>query len=311
MNYGETKLHVLRLLDEFSSSGAVQTTQDVLVKIMALTNDGLMDLAATTAKIPAVQYITLNPVLNDLAKDTSSIKKHLPGTDFSINLIGAKSCYFETDGPCTVLLQEQIAGVWTTLETIATTGNVLQEFRRLIAPTSPFNDVRLTFAGDYPYDFRNYVLYPYSWPTEADVQQFKPWFEFSFPADFLKFDKIMAKRDSRQYSQLSTDFQLRPDKKIAINKYLAPAEMLIHYWRKPSMLVTVNNQVIDDAQVLDINDDAARIIPYAVAGQIVLSEGEMSKGLTLLNQYESKKANSLVGNDTGYAGTVLNVYGMN
>jgi len=121
----------------------------------------------------------------------------------------------------------------------------------------------------------------------------------------------MSKSDSRQYVQLSSNFQLRPDKKIAINKYIAPAEMLIHYWRKPNMLVTVNNQVTDDAQVLDINDDAARIIPYAVAGQIVLSEGEMSKGLTLLNQYESKKANSLVGNDTGYAGTVLNVYGMN
>ena len=51
MNYGQIKLHTLRLLDEFSSSGVVQTTQDVLVKIMELTNDGLMDLAATTAKI--------------------------------------------------------------------------------------------------------------------------------------------------------------------------------------------------------------------------------------------------------------------
>jgi hypothetical protein len=311
LNYGQIKTHVLRLLDEFSSNGNIQTTQDVLVKIMELSNDALMDLAATTARIPAVQCLTLNPILNELNKDTSSIKKHLPGTDFSIQLVGAKSCYFEIDGPGTVLLQEQINGVWFTIETISETGNTLKEFRRLITPTSPSNTIQLVFTGDYPYDFRNYVLYPYSWPTEADVQQFKPFFEYDFPSDFLKFDKIMSKSDTRQYTQLSSNYQLRPDRKIAINKYIAPAEILIHYWRKPKMLVSVNNEVTDEAQVLDINDDAARIIPYYVAGQIRLSEGELTTGLTLVNQYEAKKTSSLVGNDNGYAANILTVYANN
>lgn len=274
---------------------------------MELGNDATMDLASTTAKIPAVQYLTINPVLNELNRDTSSIKKHLPGTDFSIELAGAKSCYFELDGPGTVLIQEQVNGVWNTLSTITSTDSVIKEYRRLINASNPANNIQLVFTGDYPYDFRNFVLYPYAWPTEDQIQQFKPFLIYDFPTDYLKFNKVMIKRDQRQYVQLNSDFQLRPDKKIAINKYLAPAEVEVHYWRKPILLVSTNNDTTDSALELDINDDAARVIPYYVAGQIVISEGDLSKGLTLINEYESKK-NSLVGNDLGYAANVYTIY---
>lgn len=309
MNYGQIKSKVLKLLDEIGTSGSFKTTGDVLAKIPEFTYDAMMDLAATTAKIAAVQYITHNPVCNELAKDTSSVKKHYPGIDFSVELAGAQAAYFECSGPATVYIEEFSNGGWITLEQIdiAVTAQTMQEFKRLITASSSTNNIRLRFAGDNLYDFRNYILYPYAFPSQDAVQVHKPYFEYAFNADFLKFDKVMIKRDSRQYVPL-TDYILRPDKKIAVNRYLAPAELLIHYWRKPTELTITGNTTTDEAQELDIAEDAALIIPFYVAGMIANSEDNTTKGLVMLNQYEAKKVN-LVGNDSGYSGAISSVYG--
>lgn len=311
MNYGQLKAHALKLLDEYSSRGAIQSaikTADISFKMQDLANDALYDLASTTAKIPAVYFIAHNPVYNELAKDTSSIKKHLPGTDFSIELVGAKSCFFEATGPATVLIEEYNSGAWSAIETIEIPATQISfaEYKRLITPTVPTNNVRLRFSGDYPYDFHNYVLYPYSWPTQDSVQQSRPHFIYSLPDDYLQLHNVMAKRDQRQYTPYN-NYILSPDKKIAINRYEI-GEYLINYWRKPSLLVFTGDEVVDNAQTLDISEDAARIAPYYVAGQVLMSEGELAKGVGLINQFESKKV-SLVSNEGNYSASITNVFG--
>lgn len=57
MNYLQVKNQTLQLLDEISSSGAYQTTQDVVKKIPGLINDALMDLAEKV-KLSGVLTIT-------------------------------------------------------------------------------------------------------------------------------------------------------------------------------------------------------------------------------------------------------------
>jgi hypothetical protein len=315
----------LALLDEYDTAGTIQTTTDVTVKIRDFTNKAMVDLASATAKIHGEQYIIHAPVYNDLACDTSSIKTFLPGgPDISITLVNALSCFFEATGPGTAVIEESADGgvTYTALETITipSTVTTFTEYRRLITPTLATNTVRLRFTGSYVFYVRNYVLYPYIWATAADVQQFRPYFEYSLPTDFLQLDVVMSKRGLRQYSAY-TNCIMRNDKKIAINRYDAPMEILVHYWRMPTLFTFTTVEVTDDAMVFGIDtsgatptyrvsDDAALIIPHYVAGHVVLSEGSSGTtgGLTLINIYEQKKA-ALVSSDVGYSGTIVNVLG--
>jgi hypothetical protein len=74
------------------------------------------------------------------------------------------------------------------------------------------------------------------------------------------------------------------------------------------LLEFTGEEAIDNIQALDISEDAARIAPYYVAGQVLMSEGELSKGVGLINQYEAKKA-SLVSSDGHYSANITNVFG--
>lgn len=310
MNYGQFKRQVRARIDELSSRGVdlpANKVADLVKKSDQFVNATIYDLATSTAKRPAVFYISHNPLYNELMRDTSSVKKHLPGTDFAVELVGAKSCFFEATGPATITIDEKINGVWTNLITISipATQTTFAEYKRLINASNPANSIRLNFTGNYPYDFRNYVLYPYAFTDEASIQQHRPHFIYNLPSDFLKINKVLVRKDQRQYVPY-VNYIERPDGKIGINRYEV-GEYEIHYWRKPILLTFTGDANIDDAQELDLAEDAAHVASYAVAGEILLSEGE-ANGLTLINQYEAKKAN-LITNDIGYQGNVLNIYG--
>jgi hypothetical protein len=85
-------------------------------------------------------------------------------------------------------------------------------------------------------------------------------------------------------------------------------ELIIHYWRKPAMLTFTGDETTDDAQTIDLTDEAAHIIPYDIAGEVFKSEKQVTEGMILINQYEAKKAN-LPSNNSNYAASILNIYG--
>ena len=309
MNWGELKSSVRSLMDELSSRGALLPNikvADILMKLKYFINPVLYELAQTTGRLAAVQSVTLNPVLNTLTYDTSSIKKHLPGVDRSFELAGAKACFFECNGPATVTIDEKIAGVWNNLETIniLSTVTALTEYRRLITASNPAHTIRLRFTGDYAYDFRNYILYPYTWPTAADVQQHRPYFEFALASDYLKLNTVLAKSDTRQYVSFNQYTVRASDGKLVVNRYLAPLELLVQYWRKPVVPAFTGVDATDDLLTIDAIDEAVNLVPLGVAAKVLLSEKNETAGMILQNLFEAGKA-QLVGKDGSYAGTIV------
>lgn len=314
ITYGQIKNDVLKLIDNYSSRGAPLSASkiaDYNMKIRSLVNSTIYDLASTTARIPAVFRIAHNPVKNTLADDTSSIKTHLPGVDFSISLVNARATFFEATAPAAVIIEESAnnGASYSTIETITVTASVttLIEYRRLISPSSSTNIVRLRFSGDSLFSFSNYILYPYSWPTESDVQQHRPWFEFPLPNDFFDINNVFAKKDARQFVPYM-NYIITPDKKISFNSYDYPMELLINYWRRPNLLTFTGVDATDDAQTIDLTDDAAIIIPWFVAGDILNSEQLLAEGTLRLNQATVKK-NSLIGSNRNTFVEILNVTG--
>lgn len=313
MNYGELKTRVLKLIDEYSSRGTVLTKTkiaDIIYKIQGLVNSIQMDLASTYAKLPAIYKIVQNPIENDLSKDTSTIKNHMPGEDFTTERQGARSVFFESTGPAEIYIEEYVNDIWTTLETISIPASqtTFQEYRRLITPSDTSNNIRLRFSGDYIYQFRNYHLYGVTWPDQDFVQQWRPYFLYDLPLDFLKLNYVEVRRQTRQYTSFQ-DFHLRSDNKIAFNRYISPAEFLVHYFRKPVNLTFTGIDETDDAQTIDVLDEAAEIMPLAIAGEVLISEKDETRGAFLLNMYEARKANLPGGNEDTKGDPDISIYG--
>ena len=195
MLYSNFQDLVLKLLNKFSARGTelnVTKTADIRLKIQDFINAEQMDLASTTGKLPAKKSYVQKPVCNALSYDTSSIKQHLPGVDFAVSLVGAKAYFFEAIGPATVTIDESIGGVWTNLETITIADTVVEmtAYRKLITASSATNTVRMNFSGSYVYSFQNYILYPYTFPTDALVQQHRPRFIYDLPTNYLKMNSL-------------------------------------------------------------------------------------------------------------------------
>ena len=293
-------------MDELTSRGVViapAKVADILAKAKYFVNPILYDLASSTAKLAKTQSYILNPVCNTLSQDTSSIKQHLPEVDTSITLVNARSTFFEVDYPGVAVLEESAdAGVtYTLIETITVPSTTIgfAEYKRLITPTLATNTVRLRFTGPYAFNYRNYILYPYNFPTAALVQQHRSAFEFDLPTDYLMLNQWMAKSDARQYKPYSNVTML-PTRRFAINRYEAPLELQLVYWRKPILLTFTGVDATDDIQVLDTTEDASMIVALGVTANCLVSEKDETAGMVMRNMFEVAKA-TLPGNDDFYS----------
>jgi len=301
------------LLDEWSSRGAIQAAKKVAdygFKIQQIVNESIYELASTTAKLPKTLLVPHNPIKNSLSDDTSSIRQHLPGVDYSIMIQNAGSTYLEATGPATVVIEQSSDGItYSAIETItiASTVTTFTEYKRLITPSSPTNTVRLRFTGDYVYLFRNYVLYPYSFPDEASVPQHSPWRKIATPDDFLDLNYTEIRRDARQFVPYSNLIKT-PENELYFNSYEGPCEILVHYWRKPTLLTFTDVQATDDAMLIDLRDDAALIISYNAAGTIMNSENQTEHpGDSFLKKYTEKRMN-LISSTASHIASLSNLF---
>jgi len=294
MLYSEFSDLVLKVVNKYSARGTelnATKTADIRLKIQDFINAELMDLASTTGKIPARKTYVQKPVCNTLAYDTSSIKQHLPDVDYAVSLVGAKAYFFEAVGPATITIDESISGVWTNLETITIADTVVEmtEYKGLITASSATNTVRMNFSGSYLYAYQNYILYAYTFPSDALVQQHRPRFLYTLPTDFLKINSLVVRKDSRQEVEDKTYILDQTNKKLSINRYVE-GEYILNYWRKPTYITITGVDVTDDAQTVDVNDDGAHVMALGVAS-LVTAKTDPATSVLLNNLYEAKKAN--------------------
>lgn len=298
MTYGEIKDATLKWIDEYSSRGAVQSltkTVDYNFKIQTGVNESINNLASTVAKIAADFPFIHNPIKNTRSDDTSEIKIHLPGDDYSISLTNAQATFFEIGYPGVAVLEESadVGETYSTIETITVPSTVagFTEYRRLISPSSPTNLVRLRFTGSYPYSFRNEILYDIAFVNEESVQQHRPIFIIDLPLNFLKPDAIYTLSGQQEIPYTKGSIK---NGRFYYSGYETPKQFLIRYWRKPNLLTFTGVDATDRELEIDLTDEAALIIPQNVAGKILISEQQVTNGTLLINMYEAAKS-QLVG----------------
>lgn len=296
MTYGDLVNQVLRLIDEYSKKGTanpVIKTADYRLKIPDAVNEIQQDLANTTGRLNKEWLIINNPVMGTLQYDTSSIKNHIPGTDDIVNtLSGAYSYFLEVSGYYDVYIEELNGGVWGTIVHLEPTPGseptTFTELKGLLTPSSATNSVRIRLTGNYIYPYRNYILYPYTFPTAASVQQNRAWATQTLPTDWLKLNNVMIRKDQRQWVSFI-------DYKITATQFSwdrqNTGELIVNYYRKPTPVAVADTSAPtagELAQVIDVVADATYIVPAGVAGKI-LAIDDPNGSADLLNYYEVRK----------------------
>jgi hypothetical protein len=296
MNYEQLIVATLKNIDEYSRKGnpaAPSKTVDYRLKIPEATNGILMNLASTTGKLPAEWEIINFPVLNESTRDTSTIKNHIPGTDDIIaTLPGARSYFLEVTGHYHIVIEEKIDDWWGVLADMqplpGSEPTTFTEVKGLLTPSSTSAPVRIRLTGDYIYPYRHHILYPYSFPSDAEVQQNRAWFEYPLPADWLKFNNVMIRRDTRQWVPFA-EYKITPTH-FAYNRY-ATGEIIVNYWRRPKAIVVADPKkptAEELAQVIDAMPDATEIVPLGVAGTILVGDDNNASSY-LLQLYNNGK----------------------
>ena len=307
LTWSQLKYATRASVNQLSSRGVIKPdakVADMVLKLKYFINPLLYELANTTGKLGATKNYLLNPVDNTLSYDTSTIRQ-FTGADFTAELVGAKAYFFEASGPATIYVEEHTGGAWAVLDTISIGSDVteLTEYKGLITASDEDNKVRLRFSGTSPYGFRNYKLYTYTWATADEVQQHRPFFKFTMPADFLKLNEMYIKKDTRQYVTFTPDKVEEPST-FWVNRYLGPAEIQMKYWRIPTLLTWTEPNDIDDAETMDVTPDAEGILHLAMAAAFFRSIKDDTSATIYQNLWEVGLS-KLAGNDGTYMGTVV------
>jgi hypothetical protein len=250
-------------------------------------------------KISSSVSISQFPVQNMLG-ETFSYDTH-DVTAVSYVAASAHAYYYEVNGAHSVdILEGSSTTTMTTLSTVTVTAlSAFAAYKNFVTAAVSSDYIKLNFYGTGVYQIRNVAMYPYAFSSStAAIPAFKPYAEYDLPADFDKVNQVRY-RNSDDYDKF-TNYRIENGKLLISRAY--SAEFFLDYWIIPPAVTTATN-------VFLVKDRTALIIPYGVAGDILMGNGfNVAAGQALKQEYENKKAQIDTSKEYGKQ-TILNTRG--
>jgi len=278
----------LKLLGEYD---AVTANVDTFMsnRIDTFINHYYMDLTSRD-KVSSYTKITQFPIENMLGETFDYDTYTTTAVTFS--QASAYAYYFEVDGDCAIdVLDGSSTTTMTTLSTITLTGNTCFTAYKAFATAGVSSDyIKLSFYGSTVFNIRNVAFYPYAFGNAtASIPAFTPYVEYSIASNYADIKNVTYRYKS-DYGTF-TDYLIEHGKLLIPRGY--SAEFFFNYWKQVSALTTATN-------TFEIKDKTVLIIPYGVAGDILLGDGlNISAGQALKAEYEKKKAQIDPSNEYG------------
>jgi hypothetical protein len=230
-------------------------------------------------KIASSVAISQFPIANMLG-ETFSYDTHTT-TSVSFVAASAYAYYYECDGAHSVdILEGSSTATMTTLSTVTVTAaSTFAAYRDFVTAAVSSDYIKLEFYGDQEYRIKNAALYPYTFGNStAAIPAFKPYVEYALPSDYSDINKVRY-RANNEYGTL-TDYRIDGGNLLISRGY--SAEFFLDYWIIPSAVTTATNTFL-------IKDRTALIIPYGVAGDILIGNGiNVGQGQAFKAEYEKK-----------------------
>jgi len=286
-----------KLLDEYSTVTA-SVDANITNRIDECINVYYMQLSEKD-KTSALTKISQFPVENMLG-ETFSHDSHTT-TAVKFTQASAYTYYFEVDGDCSVdILEGSNTNTMTTLSTLTITSvSTFTRYRDFMTGTTSSDYYQLYFYGDGVYNIRNVAFYPYTFGNNtASIPDFKPHMEYALSSDYMD-TKNVTYRYNKDYG-VFTDYRIENGYLLIPRGY--SAEFYHNYWKQVTAVATATN-------TFDLKDKTCLIIPYGVAGDILIGNGfNVQAGMTLKNTYESMKERIDTSNEQGRH-TLFNIKG--
>jgi hypothetical protein len=210
----------------------------------------------------------------------------------------AASYYFEVDNNCDVDIYEISAAGTATLQTLNITGvSVFTQYVGFITAVSGADTIQLAFyTSGATFDVKNVASYGYTFNgVTASIPYYQPWVEYQIPDDYYGINRMRMRyyNDYRNFSDYRIDNDINNKRRVLIPRDYR-AEFVFEYWKLPSA-------VASGTETFQIRDAYAYIIPWGVAGTIMLGNGFNARvGQLFLDMYEKKKNNIKLDHDFGY-----------
>jgi hypothetical protein len=168
----------------------------------------------------------------------------------------------------------------TTLSTVTVSAaSTFTVYRDFVTAAVSADYIKLDFYGDQEYRIRNVALYPYTFgDSTAAIPAFRPYCEYALPSDYGDIKKVRYCLNG-EYGTL-TDYRIDGGNLLISRGY--SAEFFLDYWIIPSAVTTATNAFL-------VKDRTALIIPYGVAGDILIGNGiNVGQGQAFIGEYEKK-----------------------
>jgi hypothetical protein len=296
LNLGEAKKKALSLMAEYSVDGVPISDGENADYINRFNRfaDIVQKEIAQVKKIHAIYPISHNTIKPQQGLlQGFDLVQHIPGTDLIDIYPGVKSYYFEVDNLADIYIEENVAGVWTSLVTINNTvKGQFTAYKGLINASSPSNLIRLRFSGLYLYNIRNKALYAYTFPTADDVPIYRPYTKYEMPSDFMELQKVIQETDPRVYKEMIAFYW--EGKRTFVLNYYDVGSFAIHYYRYPTSI----DSTTPDSYEFEVDVDAQEAIAFFIAAHAVMDENQ-TLAIQLLNEYQVKLSRLFTTDDFG------------
>jgi hypothetical protein len=275
---GDIRNMTTELLNEYQTVTALIDVS-VLNRIDKSINSKYMELA-TKDKIASSVSIAQFPVENMLGEIFSYDTHDLT----SVGYVGASSYayYYECNGAHSMdILEGSSVSTMTTLSTVTVTAvSTFVAYKNFVTATVSSDYIKLNFYGTGVYQIRNVAMYPYPFNySTAEIPAFTPYCSYTIPTDYDDVDQVRY-RNGAKYDKF-TDYRIEDGKLLIPRGY--SAEFFFDHYIIPAALTTATNTFL-------IKDRTALMIPYGVAGDILIGNGiNVGQGQTFITEYEKKR----------------------
>ena len=313
MNVGEIKRMALTNMREYVSGDVVQNSFEYNSAMITLINEWSTVIATVSRKVERLYKISqLNPE-NLLGEDWEQEGIH-ESADKTYSAASVGSFSFEVAGYATVYVEEETStGVWTNLITYtktltsytkAVTGGATttvtldgQDKYVLIKgntnPSVSTNNVRIRFSGTYRYPYRYIGLFAFSYPTDSECPDYKPWVSYAMPANFYELKKVEVERSDKALEEFA-NFRWEKDGTYQYFKirWEEKGEFSLSYWAFPAKIAEPPLTALDtyDSTEVDLAEEAIPALALII-GSVLLKTQDTAISDRLRNEFYQEMNN--------------------
>lgn len=280
MSYTWKDIKLATMQKMYAADGSLivndESTKDYLAGMPYAANEGLQRLL-TAGKFKTKPIVINHMPAKNLYNDGLSL---IDARDFSIDIDGGRSMYFQYTGIITVTL----TGVDydTPLVIELNSWGTFADYRCNLTNT---HKVTISFHSDYPAAVKNLAVYDSAFPTDEDIPEFGKFIKYDlkkYAEDFYNlFDNsIVYEKGGSPYYLNTTDYYRESDH-ILVLPTDKPGMYTIYYHAYPAQ-ISINTP---DDYVMDLDPDVAVLLPLYMASQLY-KDDDNGIATTYRNEFE-------------------------